>query len=284
MAADKATKKSKPPTLPEPSNMDSVRPLGWKERYGTYAQWIGALVACAALVLALWNRSAAHDEEDFKYRVDGRIDDRLKPVSTRLDEISERLAKAEGILETLLGISRLKQMAALEPREFAKALPLLQKIASEPLSSQSAPDQRTLQEIAFKLRVTPQTVPGYWPTVLQFIQFASSAMTPPTDVPAPGPPNITASGNRCIGAYGEAGGHCLTVSHRIILLDGGDIPGSRFYNCRVIFTQNPVGMRGVRFINCVFEMPVTSSPTPYLKDAARQLLASNLTSVSIPSP
>jgi len=123
---------------------------------------------------------------------------------------------------------------------------------------------------------TPETSPDYWPTVLQFIQFASSARTVSADVPPAGPPDVVLSNVRCTHVV-----HCIVASHRRILLDGGDIPGSRFEKCRIIFTQNPVKMRDVQFINCLFEMPVTNNPTPYLKDAARQLLASNLTSLVV---
>jgi len=42
-------------------------------------------------------------------------------------------------------------------------------------------------------------------------------------------------------------------------------------------------MQNVLFINCLFEMPVTATPTPYLKRAAKELLVADLKRVSITS-
>jgi hypothetical protein len=102
-------------------------------------------------------------------------------------------------------------------------------------------------------------------------------MVTPGDVPPPGTPYGTLSEVHCSGAV-----HCIVASHRALLLDGGDIPGSIFDHCRIKFTQNPVGLAGVKFIDCIFEMPVETTPTPYLKNAAKVLLASNLREVSFP--
>jgi hypothetical protein len=41
----------------------------------------------------------------------------------------------------------------------------------------------------------------------------------------------------------------------------------------VIFTNNPVRLRHVQFINCVFEMPAVEMPSPSLKRAAETLIA-----------
>jgi hypothetical protein len=154
MAPGKTTKKAKPPTPAGVSNTDSLQPQGWKERYGTYAQWVGAVagilaavVAIAALALGLSNRSAAHDEQDFNYRVDGRIDEKLKTLNSKMEELSEKLAKIDGILETLLRPSQLKAMAALEPKEFAKALPSLRETIDRPLPPGATVDQQTTNKL-----------------------------------------------------------------------------------------------------------------------------------------
>ena len=104
--------------------------------------------------------------------------------------------------------------------------------------------------------------------------MVSPADVPPVDAPY----NARISNLKC-----SPGAHCIIASHKKIILDGGDIPGSRFENCRIIFTQNPVKMKDVKFINCVFEMPVTDAPSPYLKSTSQFLLASDLSSVEIPS-
>lgn len=162
----------------------------------------------------------------------------------------------------------LQDFAGMDQKTFAESLSRLQKAAfhSVPVNT----DQSTLSAIAAKLRTTPESSPEYWPTVLQFIRFASSKFNP--DVPPPGKPTVIFADNKGFGLS-------ATYKKRIVLLDGGDL-GSRvrFENSRIIFTENPVRMRGVQFVNCVFELP--DGPTnPYLRKAAQELLASNLTEI-----
>jgi hypothetical protein len=61
----------------------------------------------------------------------------------------------------------------------------------------------------------------------------------------------------------------------VLLLDGGVLLMQAFENCRVRFTDTPTQLVGVVFKNCVFEVPVTSKPTPMIEMAAEQLLAAN---------
>jgi hypothetical protein len=127
-----------------------------------------------------------------------------------------------------------------------------------------------LQEVALKLRSTNQNAPDYWVTVLQFIRFASAGASP--NVPPPGIAEEIFSGNTGFG-------FSATYSDRRVLLDRGDGGDVKFIRCRIIFTRNPVRLRGVQFIDCVFDMPVTNSPSPMLTQVATELLASNFKSV-----
>ena len=75
----------------------------------------------------------------------------------------------------------------------------------------------------------------------------------------------------------------MVASHCALILDGGYIPNSIFDHCRIKFTSNPVGLEGTRLIDCVFEIPTDiMQPTPYLKNSAKVLLASNLRQVTFP--
>jgi hypothetical protein len=194
-------------------------------------------------------------------------------VGVTMVDLGERMARVETNVQPFA----LKQISYFDQKTFERSLPQLRQVI-EQSNPKPVADRETLTIIANRLRQTNESAPDYWPTVLQFIQFASSALTLPTDVPPPGSRYSKTSNVLCGNTV-----HCIEAAHSNILLDGGDIRASRFENCRIRFTQNPVKMSRVQFINCVFEMPVTNDPTPYLKDAARQLLASNLTSVSIPS-
>jgi hypothetical protein len=192
-------------------------------------------------------------------------------LATQLAPIQERLAR----LESNAAIS-FKQIASLGQKAFTKALPALRQVMGKPIS-ETKPDPNLLQQISQKLRQTDESAPEYWPALLQFLQFASAIFAPP-DVPPPGPPDFIFRRN-----INRASGPLFSpFEKRIVLLDGGELANEKFIKCRVMFTQNAVRLRNITFINCVFEMPVTSTPTPFLKDASRTLLASDLKAVSIP--
>jgi hypothetical protein len=196
---------------------------------------------------------------------------------------SDRLDRIEGQLRLLLAPQApsavLKEIGELGQKAFSMSLPALRKVSEQPVSAVK-PEPATLREVTSRLRFADESSPDYWPAVLQFIQFASSAMTPPKDVPPPEIGYTEVSENHCYNM--PPGGHCVTASHQAILLDGGDIPNSVFDHCRIKFTEKPVGLSGTTFIDCVFEMPISGSPSPYLRDAAKTLLAGNLINVSFP--
>ena len=164
-------------------------------------------------------------------------------------------------------------MAHFEPRTFAKALPALRKIADEPVSKVNPP-RSTLREVAQKLLKVDTSTPDYWPTVLRFIQFASAGLTP--DVPPPGTqPQFVSHSRMPPGSVAWP-----PMSHTVIVLDGGEVSDLRADHSRIIFTRNPVKMTNVVFTDCVFEMPSLDQPDPFLQQASRTILASDLKEVT----
>jgi hypothetical protein len=73
----------------------------------------------------------------------------------------------------------------------------------------------------------------------------------------------------------------VPIKGKVVLLDGGELVNTRFENSRIIFTQDPVHLKNVTFVDCVFEMPITDTPSEPLKRESQQLLASDLRSVSL---
>jgi hypothetical protein len=163
----------------------------------------------------------------------------------------------------------LQNISQLNQNDFAKALSALQRITAT--RSEKPIPQPIIQAVAQRLQSLNESSPEYWPTVLQFIHFASSGASP--DVPPPGAPNWLISNNSGDVSPG-------TVSNRRVLLDGGDLVDTHFDHCRIFFTEHPVHMRNVVFTDSVFEMPVSATPSQYIKDAGRLLLASDLKSVT----
>ena len=216
----------------------------------------------------------------------GAIETNSQGLSERLETFEKRTAdQLEGINAELRILRSAKSPAKvlneikdLKAEALAKNLPALHRVAELPVG-QVKPTIPELREVTYNLRTVEESSDEYWPTVLQFIQFATSAMVPAHDVPPPGSPHTTISRMECNPTIAI---HCVKLSHRAVLLDGGSIPNSIFDHCRVIFTQNPVNLSGSVFNDCVFEMPVSSAPTPYLRNVTKVLLASDLSNVSFP--
>jgi hypothetical protein len=197
--------------------------------------------------------------------------DRLDVIGTRLDKIDA------GILELRAFQSPnavLHEINGMDQPKFIAALPALQTAVQKPIPGNTA-SQPLLGGIAEKLLKTNPSAPNYWPTVLQFLQFASAGLAP-ANVPPPGTPPIlrTSSGNW----YANN-----TFSGVTVVLDGGMLIGNHFDHCRVIFTDTPVKMTNVVFANSVFEFPVSSIPSPYIQRAGKLFLASDLRTTSIPN-
>ncbi len=188
-------------------------------------------------------------------------------------EVVHHGKQIDAIIIQLDPATPLRDISQLKQEQFAKALPTLKQITERPFPSQPLP-QPILRDVAQKLLRVDERSPDYWPTVLQFIQFASAGLS--LDVPPPGPPNFVIAKN--IGNISFA-----PISHLRVKLDGGDLVNTRFEHSRIIFTENPVHMKDVVFIDCVFEMPISATPNRYLQDASRMLLASELNSTKIPA-
>ena len=176
-------------------------------------------------------------------------------------------------VEANLAPLTLEQISSLDQKTFERSLPQLRRAIEQP-SPKAEPDQETLTTIAGKLRQTGESTPDYWPTVLRFIRFASSGMA--KNAPPPGQQPRVLSDILSVGLM-----RGIREVGKTILLDDGYLGNGEFTNCRIIFTQNPVRLTNALFRNCVFEVPTTDTPSPYIKKVSRILLSSNLETVSI---
>jgi len=168
----------------------------------------------------------------------------------------------------------LEDIAKAPPLVFAKLLPAVRKLSQQP-PSEIRPGEPQLQQIAYKLRTGYKSEADYWPTVFQFINFASSSVA--SEVPPSSPtPNLVISQS-----YGIAPG---TISHQLVLLDGGYIHSGRFEHCRIQFSSNPIRMENITFVDCIFEFPPEQqTPDRFLQQASEQILRSDFRSVYITS-
>lgn len=238
----------------------NIRRIGWAV-IGIYLALFGGLIT--------WY--LPNQLSNLRELVKGDTAAEIEPIQRQLDRIQGKLSD----LSSLSSAETLEKLSRSGPQTLAASLSQLHRAIQESPEKVNAKPQ-TLQAITRKLRTISSASPDYWPTVLKFIQFASHSMVKPSNVPPPGR-YIIISQIHCKNVA-----HCLVISHRAVELDGGSIPGSIFDHCRIKFTNNPVGLAGCQFKDCVFEMPTSQAPSPYLKHAARSLLAGNITDVTFP--
>ena len=244
--------------------IDDFRPHGWRKVTHFLREWgisgtiVMAFVALMGITLGALYYSFSNVKEETTFRV--RTGQRLDSIEAALLEL--RAAQSPAPV--------LKEISNLSPEQFVKALPALRRVAEQPPSNVQ-PVQSVLQDVARKLLGVNPLTPDYWPTVLRFIQFASAGLSP--DVPRHGPPTLYASQNKGLSLG--------VISRAVVQLDGGELVNTRFEHSRIIFTNDPVLMRNVTFSDCVFELPISDRPIPYVQQAARRILASSLNSIVI---
>jgi hypothetical protein len=254
-----------------------VHPQGWKKALRLLREWglVGVVImpflALLGIVVTLGIFTSSRLEQNARFQA--RTEDFEKHTEARLAKIEAALLSHEASQSPS---KVLKDLSEAHPDTFSAAIPALKKV-TELAPSKVPVANETLQSIAEKLRETPQSTPEYWPTVLQFIKFASAGFSP--NVPPAGPPSLVLSH---VYTNYPRGIRLPTVRNQVVLLDGGELWNARFENCRIIFTDNPLIMHNFTFVNCVFEMPISTQPSPYLKRTAQILLASNFHAVSIP--
>jgi hypothetical protein len=246
-------------------------PQSWLKRHSVIITLIVSLVG-GGLAGALVTRWFQHSADFSRLKINEQIDQRmaeplgvLRDHTAQLSGIQTSVNDLKNSVDLLLK-KELKILAQLPQKQFEQNLDALGMFLQMPVN-EFKPDRGVLDAIAAKLRKTAQNTPVYWSTVLQFINFASAAISSEGVPPHGAQPSLVFSHNRGFGAY------LGTRKNEVALLDG-DVGNVRFEHCRIIFADTPVRMRNVVFVDCVFEFPVSNDPKPHLKSATQDLLAS----------
>lgn len=253
---------------------EELKPSAVRRVFDNLRYW-GLLAAIVSVILALlgmvitlgvFATNKLTQEADFR----ARTDERLKQLDESSRKLEEKVQKLEVSLSAFATKISLQNISALDKTQFAKALPELTKLKLPP-TPQSRPSQEVLQTIATKLHETDPKSPDYWPAVLKFLEYATNSSQPQSR-PAAGQAEFHT---------GQHTFDSLKVLNSHVYLDGGRLIDTVFENSLITFTNEPVAMTNVRFINCRFEFPASTSPDPYIKRAAQLLLTTSLDSVLV---
>ncbi len=206
-----------------------------------------AVIAMALFLLTQWG-------EYNKFR--GATEAKLTSIESKLSKLASAAASI-----------KIDDLAELSTEEFSSSLGSLRNALAE--KPQLTPE--SVRKVSLKLQSVDAATPKYWLTVMQFLQSSSEVMTPALNVPPPTAHTLTLIGLDTR-TY-PVGSH---LDYKNIVFDGGVLKDFTIKNSRITFTNNPVQLSNVRFIDCVFEMPIIDNPGNHLKASATQLLASNL--------
>ncbi len=193
---------------------------------------------------------------------------------------TDRLADIEAEILTLEVAQHpkaaLQKIEGLPDAELSKSLSALHAVVARPVS-EVAPDRSGLAALGARLAEINPNSTDYWPTVLEFIRFASNGLA--SNAPPPGKPNLILTNDTFVNV-GQ-----LTSPGLRIVLDGGELKNVTITGDRITFTTHPVRLINVRFIDCAFEFPNDASSSDFLRNAASQILPSIASAVvNIDSP
>lgn len=254
---------TQPETIKSPEVLDekikNVRRIGWAV-IGIYLALFGGLIT--------WY--LPNQLSNLRELIKGDTTSKIEPLQRQLDQIQGELSKTA----SLNSAETLERLSKSDPKALSASLSQLRRAVQQPPNEVNA-EPKTLRSLARKLMAISSSSPDYWPAVLGFIQFASASMVKPSNVPPPGNPQIILSH---VSSNTPNGIKLPVIRHKIVLLDGGELWDATFYHCRIIFTDSPMVMHNFKFIDCIFQMPSTAN-NPAVRDAARELLSSDLTEI-----
>jgi hypothetical protein len=253
----KESEKRYAPPPPKVSTPEGPKKESWWKRNYQF-------VALSLIALAAWIQPLViqHKAEDLKKDIQIEVSNQLKPFDDRLRSVEGDVNEMKGELKYLFRIAKEQQFSKLE-----SAVAVAQR-TKRPI------DPSIVKQVKTSLEQMPSTAPDYWSSVLRFLTLASNGLSPNLP-PADAMKNVHLSDVALINQHSFLDG-------KHVFVDGGSLENVEIHRSRITFTQNPVQLKNVTFVDCVFDMPDVSIPSNHLQQAARQLLlAQDLKSAQI---
>jgi hypothetical protein len=243
-----------------------LKPRGWKKavrllrELGPLAASVGLFVALLGVTTGALYQSFAHVKEETQFRT----------------HTEDRLGRIEADLKSLLAVNTIRQAAELKPHELSLELPKVREsIQTAQETGTKLPDQ-ALGEIQTRLLNVNEASPGYWPLAFALISYRSIIIT--GMLSPPGPLSVFKDVRFQGAQQSKVGGVAVVL--------GGLIEGVDFVNSWVEFDLSaPLVLKNTHFDHCVlvFRGMQVESPSPLYQRIARQILASTVADVKIPS-
>ncbi len=280
-----------PPKKPDPEPVADKRPW-WKEQWvGTVAQWAAF---CAMLALFLVGRSCNHASEDFKLKVDERINSKLGPVDTKLGDLIQRVSKIEGKLDVLtvdqkritrLQLNKLSAQISAAQRSKTKIDPQVIAVMAKDVVSLSSSNDPVISDLAWKLANQLLTYRSF----LAVSQAPKISLTKPVRAPfhfevnarrLPGYPlagtlvkaefsgkPVPMSQAARFERIGHNDAFSVGPSYYIvnagegteITLDGFHLKNVILRNATIVYRGGPLILENVYFVNCRFNISKTDA-------------------------
>ncbi len=295
------------PAEPTPITAPNIR-VGWWQRHGNTAQWVGAIVASIALLglfvniaLTLWfhYQSGVETKQDEHVnsiisakvapeleKINNHIDTKLDRINSKIDELSPRVARLEGQSAKLQGQTKLlgDEQAMIKQRvessqeavnQLLDPTQSLTRINEQLKFAEAAKKQIPSVKLANYKRLIRATPPysrarEWWDAVANFINYQSFLNQ--LNGKAPDPAKIS---KPCASLTGGIG-NVITgkFSECIIDLDTQAFADATFVNSVIRYRGGYVATNGpILFVNCRF---ILEFPSPLQRPPEQQLLVASL--------
>lgn len=133
---------------------------------------------------ALYKHHLDHEDEDFGYRVDARVDKKLGDTSKKLGEMNDKLTTIDAKLTTLQPLiedlikHEMDKAASLPQSEFKKNLPAMEHLVSAARNQGVRVNPEVVRRLGEKLLNIQSRGPDFWPTSAQLVSYRSSNNAP----------------------------------------------------------------------------------------------------------
>ncbi len=270
-----------PPPIPPDKPIDDKAAWHNPVRHGNFAQW-GAIVVALSIpfILQHCNRAISQGDETFGLRVDKRIEDRLNPaidkvnshidskidqLGQKIDGLSDRVSRVEGSLgKRISGVEdRVNQQTSLA--KLMDPSRVLATIRAEIQTAKSTGNILPVSDVVdYKnaVRALPPSANEYWQTIAAIINYQSLVNQMSGEAPDPATVSrpcfavtntdqIRADENEFVGA---------NFVNCIVDLDTNKFHRTSFKNSVIRYHGSPTTLDNVTFINCLFELDITTHP------------------------